>query len=80
MIGALARFEKYFGSLWGYNKPNDVLTDEERRWKDIWEVTRTEVLNNGNNQMRSAGEEISNYTIKFNKFKTEFEIVVKPKE
>ncbi len=50
-IGSLARFEKYFGYLWGYGK--EELTAEEERMLDYWEEARYEILNLGNQQIRS---------------------------
>jgi hypothetical protein len=50
-IGSLARFEKYFGFLWGQNK--EYLTPQEEKMLDLWEEARHEILNLGNKQMRS---------------------------
>lgn len=79
MIGALASFEECFGELWGHGKESSALTDEQKVWKERWELARTEVLNKGNNQLRAAKEEVSQYTIRFNKFETKF-IIQKDKE
>lgn len=57
MIGALARFEESFGHLW--NTP-DESSEAEKYW-DIWENTRNQILNNGNNQLRSALEDLGNF-------------------
>jgi len=55
MIGALFEFEKTFGYLWGQHKPDDIdLTDKELQFLDLWENTRNQILNNGNNQLRKA--------------------------
>ena len=51
-ICSLARFEKYFGFLWGQNK--DHLTQQEEEMLDLWEETRNEILDLGNRQMRSV--------------------------
>jgi hypothetical protein len=69
MIGALARFEEGFGDLWGHGKRE--LTSEELEFRKIWEDVRTEVLNNGNNQLRGAQDEIANYTMSWDKYHTE---------
>lgn len=59
MIGALYEFEKSFGYLWGYNKDeNEPLSQKEEKFLDIWEETRNNILNNGNNQLRKAISEI----------------------
>jgi hypothetical protein len=57
MIGALARFEENFGHLWNTEEDSD---EAERFWT-IWENTRNQVLNNGNNQLRSALDDLGNY-------------------
>lgn len=72
MIGALSVFEDKFGFLWGHGKSEDELSEEELRYRELWQLTRTEVLNNGNNQLRAAKEEMSFYTVRFNKFETKF--------
>lgn len=74
MIGSLYEFEKAFGYLWGYHKPeNEELTTQEEKFLDLWEETRNKILNNGNNQLRKATAELAKishsakYTYKFNK-------------
>ena len=60
MIGAIARVEKHFGFLWGHNKEGD-LTDEEEQYADMWDFTRNEILNHGNNQIRNIKEDFYQY-------------------
>ena len=66
-IGALAAFEKEFGFLWGFegDKP---LTKQQKEMGAIWDDVRTQVLNNGNNQLRAIQNELSQYTIKWNRY------------
>lgn len=66
-IGALSAFEEEFGYLWGRGLPFNKLTAEQREEKLAWDAVRTKVLNNGNNQMRAAHDEISEYTVERNK-------------
>ena len=72
MIGSLAHFENTFGELWGHGKLDDNLTNEELYWHDKWEEVRTEILNNGNNQLRAAIDEMAEYTLTWNRHKTNF--------
>ncbi len=72
MIGALACFEAEFGHLWGNGKPDEKLTESEIEFREMWERTRTEVLNKGNNQLRAAQDELGQYSFKFESFKEEF--------
>jgi high-affinity Fe2+/Pb2+ permease len=65
MIGALARFEERFGQLWNHGKPEKDLTEEERSWREMWDLVRTEVLNNGNNQIRAIKEELGQYNVNY---------------
>ena len=78
MIGSLAVFEKYFGSLWGHGEPS--LTEEQKHFRELWEEARTDILNNGNTQMRIAQEEIAQYSMTWNRYKTEFIIKKDPKK
>jgi hypothetical protein len=66
-IGALASFEKSFGFLWGFGKKDHERTEEEKELYTIWESIRTEVLNNGNNQLRALRNELQNHNILWNR-------------
>lgn len=54
MIGALFEFEQNFGYLWGLDKDDRDLTEQQEKFRLRWENTRNEVLNNGNNQFRKC--------------------------
>jgi len=66
-IGALASFEKNFGFLWGHTKKAEERTQEETQLYNIWENVRTEVLNNGNNQLRALRNELQNHNVSWNR-------------
>lgn len=68
MIGSLFEFEKIFGYLWGQNKDEEDLTDEELDFLDKWDFVRNQILNNGNNQLRKAISDMEKTTgnIKYN--------------
>ena len=66
-IGALSSFEKNFGFLWGQGKKDSERTDEERQLNQIWQNIRTEVLNNGNNQLRALRNELQNHSVSWNR-------------
>lgn len=68
-IGALDAFEKEFGDLWGFGEPQ---TDKEQEYYDKWQIARTNVLNNGNNQLRALLNDISNNIIEWNRYSTTF--------
>lgn len=69
MIGALYEFEENFGYLWGLDKDDNLLTEQQQRFRLKWENTRNQILNNGNNQLRkciSDMDKISGTTVKYN--------------
>jgi len=70
-IGALSSMEKHFGKLWGHGKTMSECTDNERAFRDIWEVCRNEILNSGNKQLRAVEQEVAEYKISWNKYRTE---------
>jgi hypothetical protein len=74
MIGALASFEETFGHLWGHNKSVSSLTKDEKHMRELWDITRTEILDKGNNQVRMALSEISQYSLKWNKYHVDLTI------
>lgn len=76
MIGSLARFEQEFGHLWGVGKKGP-LTQDEAEMALIWQKVRTEILDLGNNNIRAAEQEIAQYTMSWERNKTEL-IIVKP--
>ena len=76
-IGALSNFEQEFGFLWGHEQKSGP-TEEQEFMKEIWERTRTSVLNNGNNQIRAVKSEIANHSIEWQRYQTE--LPVKPME
>lgn len=64
MIGALSTLEKRFGFLWGQEEDGD-LTPEQEHMKELYEETRSEILDRGNNQMRNLEAEFVQYDIKW---------------
>ena len=67
-IGAISSCEKNFGFLWGHGKNEEELTDQELQMKELWEEIRTEILDNGNTQLRAASNEIENYSINWDRY------------
>lgn len=67
MIGALARFEKEFGSLWNYN--NEPTNDQEAYFGDKWEDLRHDLLDHGNNQIRQGLDELNMYLNNVEKYR-----------
>jgi len=67
-IGAISSCEENFGFLWGHGKDDDDLTEEEASMKEVWEEIRTEILDNGNTQLRAATNEIEHYSINWERY------------
>jgi len=76
MIGALAAFEDEFGELWGNGLDIHELDRDQLEERERWERVRSKILDGGNYQSRCAAEEISHYTVSFNRYVTKF--IVKP--
>ena len=75
-IGAIAAFEEEFGFLWGHGSDRE-LTDGQYNMRELWEKARTRVLNNGNNQIRAASNEIDNHLVHWNRYNLEISDFVK---
>lgn len=65
-IGALATFEAAFGRLWGHGLPDGKLSEEQRRYRAVWNDVRNQILNAGNSQLRAAEAEIGSHTVSKN--------------
>jgi len=72
MIGALDKFERRFGHLWGIGKDVKDLTQDEIKFFEQWQMVRTDILNLGNAQQRACLDEIAQYTISWDKIRTKF--------
>jgi len=73
-IGALAAFEEEFGFLWGQDSSEDELTKDQADMRELWISARTNVLNNGNTQLRAVRNEIANQTVKWNRHHIDFQV------
>lgn len=68
IIGSLAVFEEEFGDLWGHGLPYNQLDEDQLYWRDIWQATRTRILDEGNSNLRAAQSELAQYTISWNRY------------
>ena len=64
-IGAISEFEQSFGLLWGDNKSEEELTDNQRKWLKLWKSVRGKILSNGNNQIRTLEKELERYDVRY---------------
>lgn len=51
MIGALERIENEFGDLWGHNKEDNEITEEDEDMYDRYQELRESILDYGNEQI-----------------------------
>ncbi len=75
MVGALSVIEKHFGFLWGHDK-SDSLTEEEKCMRELFELVRAEIFDNGNTQMRNFATELEQYDIEWLRY--HMDLLVKP--
>lgn len=78
IIGALARMEDNFGYLWGHNS-DKPLTEKQKEFLDLWDYTRTSILNHGNHQMRNAVDDIIQYIEEENNY-YHYNFIIKNKD
>jgi len=71
IIGALHHIELSFGHLWGFES-DSPMTRENREYEELWQELRTEILNNGNNQLRACLDELAQYTVSWDKYQAQF--------
>ena len=71
-IGSLAILEELFGELWGHGLPYRDLDEDEKEWREVWNEARTKILDLGNSNLRGAQSEISQYTLSWNRYVTNF--------
>jgi len=67
MVGALDSIERHFGFLWNNNN-DDVLSDEAKHMKQLYEKVREEILDNGNNQIRNLLLELEQYEVEWMRY------------
>ena len=58
-IYCLDQIEKDFGYLWGEEKEDNELTEEEKKMYEVFLTWRTKILDYGNIQRRLAKKEIN---------------------
>lgn len=66
-IGAISRFEKFMGFVWGHQLPDSRCSKEQLELRKVWNECRTDVLNNGNNQIRAMNSEVNQYDVLWNR-------------
>ena len=79
-IGAIASVESYLGFLWGINLRDAERTEEQKKFFELWKALRSEILTNGNTQLRAAQNEITQYNVHWNRYHTELKVIDKFEE
>lgn len=70
MIGALAKMEEEMGGLWG-NNHDKPLSKFEQEMYDRWQNIRTHILDLGNNNIRAVEQELTQYNMTWERYKTD---------
>tara|TARA_E500000331_G_C16799083_1_gene515766 strand:- start:34 stop:402 length:369 start_codon:yes stop_codon:yes gene_type:complete len=73
MIGALSSIEEHFGFLW-----EDCTTEDQKKFKELYNSIRSEILDKGNHQARNIDAELAQYEVEWLKYN--YKIPVIPKE
>ena len=73
-IGAISQVEKHLGHLWGHGKKEHDCTPQELEFRRIWGLCRTDILNNGNNQIRAMKSEVKQYDVLWNRHHMDLEV------
>lgn len=61
-IGSVDAIDKIIGViLWGYGKPEEELTDDDRAWLPLRAELRKKILDMGNKNMRDSEDQLSDY-------------------
>lgn len=73
MIGALSSIEENLSFLW--ETDNGILTEEQKKLKDIYQKIRSEILDKGNNQARNIDSELSQYDIEWLRYSIKIPVI-----
>ncbi len=79
-IGAIAQFERHFGYLWGHCIDKDKLTENQKKFLDLWNHTRNNILDAGNQQSRIVTREFEKYTVKYIGYQYKFKFKNKERD
>lgn len=67
-IGALARVESHLGAaLWGHGRPDCECSPAQLEWRRVWDECRTDILTNGNNQVRAVEAELAQHKVSWDR-------------
>jgi hypothetical protein len=70
MIGALAKMEAEMGYLWGDNH-DKPLSKFEQDMQVRWQNIRNHILDLGNNNIRAVEQELAQYNMTWERYKTD---------
>lgn len=76
MIGAISSIEESFGELWGHNKEDNFLPEEEEMYNK-WDELRKDILNKGNKNIEYMISLLDNFRI--NMYKDENRLILRRK-
>lgn len=73
-IGILDILETELGHLWGHGLPYNELTLEQKKFRKKWKQVRTKILDLGNSNLRASQNELSQYSIRWNRYVLNFKV------
>lgn len=70
MIGALSSIEEHFGFLW-----EDCKTEDQKKFKELYDNVRSEILDKGNHQARNIDAELAQYEVEWKKYHLKIPVI-----
>ncbi len=74
IIGSLKYIEDSFGEIWGYGLEPSQLTEDQKYYRGVWEELRKNLLDHGHSNKRAVNNELSQYTISWNRYVMNFKM------
>lgn len=70
MIGALSSIEDHFSFLW-----DDCSTEDQKKFKELYDKVRSEILDKGNHQARNIDAELAQYDVNWLKYHLKIPVI-----
>jgi hypothetical protein len=70
MIGALSSVEEHFAFLW-----ENCATEDQKKFKELYDQVRSEILDKGNHQARNIDAELAQYEVNWLKYHLQIPVV-----
>lgn len=74
IIGSLKHIEDNLGVVWGHGLEYDQLTEDQKYYRGVWEELRKSLLDHGHSNKRAVQNELSQYSISWNRYVMNFKM------